>query len=278
MAFHLEVEFTGLCLYAPTRHGNNVTSVRVYLPDCRRGAVNSVHSDAQKGEPHVGYLRANLANIVGAAVNAGHVGNSLDGPRFEVVYQFNRQQLEFVIDDDNPGQINYEPLGVPNFQTILGAFNPLPGLDSNDPPKPLLFRTTLRGGTIRGRRGNGNWRIPNSVGNANYGGQFSEVITWKCDVEDSLVLKLTNFDGATNPQLINLTAEEGETVYLKIANLCSLNPLEWSALTIHVERQQDRDFKWLYRLLQGQNPLRVPELAPGFQAFGVEDCLGGGDE
>ncbi|MGH7460093.1 MAG: hypothetical protein ACREMA_03575 [Longimicrobiales bacterium] len=276
MPFDLEVEFTGLCLYVTRTRPEKVT---VLMPDCRRSIVDNVHEDNTTGESHAGYLRLNLANFAGYE-GLLHKGNRLDGPRFEVVYQFDGQQLDVSIDSDkNKSEpIDFEPLGVPGLGTILGGFAPIPNLFAPNAPKELLFRTELRGGAIRGKRGNGNWTVPIS-GTGSQGGQFSEVITWKySDIQESLVLTLSDFDGS-NPETISLAPAEGESVVrLKVANLCSVNPLEWAALETHVQTDADEDFKWLYRLFTPRTAMPVPQLVADFQTFGAEGCLGGDDE
>ena len=277
----LEVEFTGLCLYAPIKNGAGVKEVNVFMPDGRRTIANPMHADGEKGKPHVGYLRVNLANIANISALGINVaeGSPLGGPQCEIVYQFNRQELDFGFTDTS---ITYENLGVPSFKKIYADANlaPSPDLmevDLSKVPKDLLFRTTLRGGSIHGLRGSGNWKFPGVAngGGQDYGGQFSEVIVWKRSIAGAVTLTLRGFDKRNVQQLILAPTAGDDTVRVKIANLCEVNPLEWPGLPLHVERERDDDFKWLYRLLPKGKPLHVPVLA-GSQGLGVEDCLGGG--
>ncbi|MGH7459805.1 MAG: hypothetical protein ACREMA_02095 [Longimicrobiales bacterium] len=288
MAFDLEVEFTGLCLYVENDPLNKVT---VLMPDARRSFADDVHIDNASAHPHVGYLR----------VDAAHLGMSVapgpeDRPRPEFIYQFDKQNLDFGI---NAGSFAGAPpalvvdLGLPDFPKILGPAARVRNGCLDEPPpanvlKLLLFRTALQFGSVRGRRSNGNWTIRNGVPLDS--GQFSEVIKWKCPgiQRDGLSLTISNLDEDGQMQSLRLipieevVGQDGngfdikrQVIRLKIANLCSTNPLEWDGLITHVVHKTDDDFKWLYRLIQPTAArLAVPELV-GFQAFGVEDCTGG---
>ena len=74
------------------------------------------------------------------------------------------------------------------------------------------------------------------------------------------------------------------SIVLKVANLCSENPLEWPELVMHQVNRADRDFKWMYRLMapaQGTlaSLLQPDELLPiplqqGATPFSVQGCMG----
>ncbi|MGH7470438.1 MAG: hypothetical protein ACRENP_21040, partial [Longimicrobiales bacterium] len=213
----------------------------------------------------------------------------IDSPRFEVVYQFDQQELDFGIADAGPVERSLE---LPDFRRIAPNREVIDELFEADPPASLLFRTTLQGGDLRGTIGNGNWRFTHLAANGNgYGGQFAEVVTWRQRVaEDTLTLKLSNLKGPVAEQFIDIGPTQAEkaqqksdqnftpTVRVKIANLCSTNPLEWDALTTHTVATEDTDFRWLYGLF-GQPALAnlpIPQQTTDLQAFGVEDCFGGG--
>jgi hypothetical protein len=192
----------------------------------------------------------------------------------EVVYQFDRQELDFGVAKLEMAEVS---IGVPGLGKITdtalkAGLENKPGVNGDAPPE-LLFRTKLSAGKFVGRRGNGNWTLQGSSGP--FSGQFSEVIIWTVEnVPSTLTITLSSlYAGGPNDQSFTLQAVDG-IIRLKVANLCSINPLEWDALTTHLERHSDDDFKWLYRLLdQPTNPMPVPVMV-GFQAFGWEDCLG----
>jgi hypothetical protein len=275
MAFRLEVEFTGLCLYVRRPEVEGKKKLTVLMPDCRRSYSDSVHDDGSLAEPHVGYLRVDLANLVDKFPTA----DEMNEPRGEVIYRFDRQELDLGIADDS--NMTFEPLGLPSFNTILKT-PPRAELFDAVPPDDLLFRTVLCGGEIRGKRGNGHWAFRdvkievNGKNGKTHAGQFSEVITWtRTEIPgESLTLKISAFSGAKDPVPITLHARNN-IIRLKIANLCSTNPLEWDGLIMHVVRDTDNDFKWLYRLFPKNGAkLHVPRMS-GYQALGAEDCLGG---
>ena len=280
MPFNLEVEFTGLCLYVKRRD----ESVTVLMPDCRRTIANAMHADDTRGDPHVGYMRVNLANINTDSFGISPGGNHLDGPQFEMLYQFDRDELNFGV-NGTPAVASGQ-LGLPDFGVILGGRRPIPTMYAGN-PEPLLFRTTLKGGQLVGRRGGGNWEFKGvSVGGKPYQGQFSEVLTWKREglPGNRLTLTLRDFN-QNDKQTITLVAQPDDrsaepVIRLKIANLCSTNPLEWDRLDLHRVTTSDKDFKWLYRLYGSDiNVLPIPEQTSDLQAFGTDDCTGGvGDE
>lgn len=290
---HVEVEFTGLCLYVHEKDNQQqnpkITGVTVLMPDCRRSIAEDLHLDGEHVEPHAGYLRLNLANLADFAKPIAK-GNSLDGPKFEVVYQFDREELKFIV--DGASAFDHESIGLPGFRKILGAGPELlPGITNGARPEELLFRTKLRSGKLRGLRGNAHWEVTSPVG-TDQSGQYSEVVTWahEIDVQDPsafrITLELASFDDNSTREIVLKPiledVEGGEpkhVIQIKIANLCSTNPLEWDSLTTHVVNDNDPDFRALYRLFKDlppgiQRALPVPQIT-GFQAFGVEDCLGG---
>src|ERR1043166_5493827 len=61
MSFRLEIEFAGLCVYVLDNANGRVG---VLMPDCRAGAEGEGQPDGDKRtRPHVGYIRADLANF-----------------------------------------------------------------------------------------------------------------------------------------------------------------------------------------------------------------------
>lgn len=288
MSFELEVEFSGLCMYLVDTDNQRAA---VLMPDCRKG-VDPVHADRQKGVHHVGYLRFDLANLEG--VGGVPEGTAAGGPRYEVVHRFHFQQLEFPYLPDGPVKIPGNGLGFPEFDEFTQDLELKPGMFSDDPPKVLLMRTILKGGEMDSGRQK-NWRLPPVLKpGSNYIGHFASDAIWVCPVPgDSLTVRIAGFDGADPVEFVLRPVEGEEVVHLKIANLCAVNPLEWEELELEEltvagdgqdEETRDRDFKWLYRLLEstsaplparlGENPdLPVPVLEPD-QGAGVQGCMG----
>ncbi|MBW3629546.1 MAG: hypothetical protein KY464_09630, partial [Gemmatimonadetes bacterium] len=92
MSFELRVKFSGLCLFLVH---SDTKRVAVVMPDCRRNGPNppDQHLDGEPAEPHVGYLRFDLANLSTAAAGverqgleqAAGLGRNADRALVEVV-------------------------------------------------------------------------------------------------------------------------------------------------------------------------------------------------
>lgn len=286
MSFEMEVEFSGLCMYLVDPENKHAA---VLMPDCRKG-VDPVHADRDKGVHHVGYLRFDLANLSGVA--GVPEGTPLGGPHYEVVHRFNFQQLEFPDLPDEP--VTIASLGFPQFEEFTQDLELKPGMFSTLPPKVLLMRTILKGGEVDSGRQK-NWRLPPALKpGSDYRDHFASKATWVCPVPgDTVTIRIAGFDGADPVEFVLKPVEGEEVVHLKIANLCAVNPLEWQELELEElkaakdgkdKETRDRDFKWLYRLLDstsaplparlGEKPdLPVPVLEPD-QGAGVQGCMG----
>jgi hypothetical protein len=281
MSFELRVEFSGLCMYLVSPEEKRAA---VLMPDCRT-SVDPVHADGEEGVHHVGYLRFDLANVAGfAGVPAG---SDAFGPQYEVVHRFDFQKLEFPgFGDEEP--LTVEDLGFPEFEKFTENLRLKDGMFDDEPPEELLMRTVLRGGVLKSDRVK-SWRLPDDLKpGSDYKDNFASRATWTRTVTTGTVaVRIAGFDGSS-PVTLELKPVEGEdTVTLKIANLCKVNPLEWEELESEVVTEQgarDRDFKWLYRLLESTtHPLAVrlgavPDIpVPVLEATapsGVQGCMG----
>jgi hypothetical protein len=278
MGFELNVEFVGLCLYV---HDPESGRVAVLMPDARKRTADPVHVDGSEGAPHVGDLRFNLADL-DPAFPPGSPGE----PSFECVHLFDFQELSF-----GPGAPVRFALNVPEFEKIAphpdsperALLELRPGMFSAQPPRDLLMRTRLTGGTLEGLP-NEFWRFDATLAPEPFETQFANFVTWTLPVEgDHLTVELRSFAGEVQTSL-TLRPADGARVSLKVANLCDKNPLEWEDLGLRRVDGDDLDFKWIYRLLQpvagtlaellnGRDlPIPKPSVTRG---QGVEDCLPG---
>lgn len=289
MAFNLEVEFSGLCLYVVDETN---AQVGVLMPDARLNTANAHHEDGTAGIPHVGYLRFNLNDL--NPVFPVEIDPSR--PKYEGVHQFNRETLEFVM-GGSVDPIKADNINVPKFEEIApdlsapgkSMIKVRDGLFTESQPAQVLMRTILNGGTITGTSEEpwvfGNLFRPGQNG---YLGKFAPVVIWKRPVE-TLSIRFTPFGGGT-PIEFPLEPKEGAggTVRLKVANFCSTNPLEWEEMGRRTIDEDDHDFKWLYRLLApvngtswreallGGHRFPIPMIPPPeLRRTGVEDCIGG---
>jgi hypothetical protein len=250
MAFMLEVEFTGLCQYLVQRDG---TQIGVVMPDARQNGrpVESFDFESSKKYlvPHVGYLRYNLADTGVAISSAGRQGT----PSYEVIHRFDYDDLDFGFGFDQP--MEQHELHLPNVREFASTVSTKPGLFSEAPPKDLLMRTIVRGGSLTTRPNGGLWRIDQTLssnGNPPYLGQFAGFATWRRLVfDDEIVLRLRDWNGADKDVIRLRPHGRDRVVRLKIANLCAENPLEWPELYLRMfSGDADDDFRWFYRLWQ----------------------------
>jgi hypothetical protein len=268
MAFELRVEFTGLCLYlvhatppAGREAGDplDASMVTVVLPDCRKGKVATRHEDGDKGRPHAGYLRFDLANFVDGFPS----GPTDKTPQYEVVHLFSGEMLEFGLPLEETMHVH---TGVPEFESFAPTLEPRPDLPAGG---YSIMRTTLTGGSLVGEPiPRDVWEFSNlfnTTGKPAYVGEFAETLIWSRkitgDTED-MTLTLTPFRPGV-PLTIPLKAvgpPGNKKISLKIANLCCDNPLEWDELDSRQNPDDDIDFKWLYRLMRSSDGKTYPQM------------------
>ncbi|HEX8450962.1 MAG TPA: hypothetical protein VF647_02630 [Longimicrobium sp.] len=304
MAFTLEVSFTGLCLFLLKE---DCTRVAVVQPDCRANGLPPQHPDGdpEPGAPHVGYLRYDLASL-GGGFSPGT--DPVSGPHYEVVHRFVRETLDFglssvdapmTIDTKLPAMERIAPAAVygqllPENECGHGEkslLKPIEGLLSGNNP-PLVMRTVFSGGDLDG--GNTSdfefLRAFNPGGAARYRGRFARKVIWTREVTDAdhLTLTLTRFDGTPTQKITLKPVKDmggNDVIVLKIGNLCADNPLEWPELGKAEAADIDRDFKWLYRLLETTDGRAAQTLLPADTRFpvpirpanaglGGENCIG----
>jgi hypothetical protein len=297
--FDLEVEFAGLCMYVPSSDGKEVT---VLLPDARKNKLDPTfakphHADKTSGIPHAGYVRFDLKNLMDA-IPTNNVqipeGDKLNGPRYEVVHRLIRnglekEEIDFGLPDPDANAAAMEiDLDLPHSEKFATVLQVIPEA-YNGAHKNLLARTVLKGGKLVAEGKGAEYAFSRQLapGNAkNHSGKFAGFATWTRKVEgEQLTLTITGPE--EDPVEIRLKPDGSNKIVLKIANLCSDNPLEWNEFgSDDPVRDRDEDFKWLYSLLQptnnaswkdllGGTPLPVPELnrlaPPG---LGLTECMG----
>jgi hypothetical protein len=302
MSFVLQVSFTGLCLYLVQEDRKRLA---VLQPDCRPDPADDeyfVHPDGTRGARHAGYLRWDLANYVAAVAPGEVIPPRPADPRYEVIHRFTKQEVKFDLPAAT-GTITGD-LALPRFAEIANERNPadtaqpLPLLEPvphlfstvvDEVPRPLLMRLMLEDGELAAT-GSETWRFPRLFRRGKpgeYVGSFRSMATWTRKVDaDELKITIADFDGG-NAAVIRLKpVTNGGVIALKIANLCSENPLEWRELNRRLVTEDDEDFKWLYRLLQPTLGREYDDVLLGYAlpiplkpvvggAAGVEDCLGG---
>src|SRR5215831_1236086 len=270
MSFELQIEFSGLCLFVVSRDGRRVG---VAMPDARRRPNTGTmrHPDGTLAVAHAGYFRFDLGDLRGDIPAAT---TPADGPRYEVVHRFDREELDLALPEDRSrvgvGELNY-----PDFRRIDEKIKIIPGLFSEErPPNEVLMRMVLTGGSFTSHSGGSNWTFPTieTRSGAPYQGQFANYSVWTRTIDqDKLRLAITPF-GNGKRTTVELTPRNG-MIQLKVANLCAENPLEWCELDIRSSGDEDLDFKWLYRLMK--NPTSVRPGLKGELPVPVLDQTGG---
>jgi hypothetical protein len=278
--FQLEVTFTGLNLFVVHADGQHVG---VLQPDARPiGDDHMQHPDGSDGVPHAGYLRFDLANL-GIPVPPG------DKPQGEGVYRFANQTLQFGLGSDPVQVIDTatKRFPLPDFRKFAPDLVVRPDLFSGTPAAPPVMWSVLSGGVLEGTLGGGEFAMPQVLNKnpARYKLEFASDVTWKRPVSDAeLKLTLHDFSTGVKQAEIPLKPVAGAPIKLKIANLCSENPLEWDEFLFNAVGKDDEDFKWLYRLLLPKSgtyednllgsALPIPRLMRA-GGPGVENCIGG---
>lgn len=293
MAFELRVVFTGLCMYV--RHPTDPKRLAVLFPDGRQAKPLK---DGSIGRQHVGYVQMNMANI-----DASLPYGQDEDPDYAIVHQLDDEVIDFGLDDDGQS-IDFGQLFVPQMTlTPAGPGTPfipgiardvqlLPGLFGAQPSESLLSRTIVPNGTIVGSVEPAFWNFSKALSDPAdppYANQaFANHILWKRQVNtNDLTLRLTSFDGGRTVSLTLkpvLNGEGDSVVCLRVANLCSQNPLEWEDFENPPFLPDDVDFKWMYELvesttgqtittrLNGQS-LPIPQVGT-LTGAGVRDCSG----
>lgn len=278
MAFELQIRLSGLCVFVKHR---DKTRTKVILINARRSRRDDPRlganpkqpdGDTHKVEFHAGYLRFNLGGLVPSLESKDFD----DGPDYEGVHRVDMEDITFpqivpAAQTDN--------CVVPDIGIIDPDLVPKPGIFAANPAaEGVLGRVDLNGGEFTGS-GKVMWEFDH-VHNARlpkpYSDNFTGLVIWKRTVEaDHLDVEIRKF-GAKKATMLRLHPVDG-IVELKIANLCSLNPLEWDELNMFMTTE-DLDFKWHYRVLQNSKSpggrvrsLPIPRAVKG-PLSGNDDC------
>jgi hypothetical protein len=283
--FDLIIEIAGLCLYADPKSAPG-SKLGLIMPDGRVRPSTTPptvpYPDGRPSVPHTAYLRFDVANLVsGLAVPAARP----DHPSYEVVHLFTGEELSFDIVTPG-GTMAGTPL-VPDFKRFapdLVARGDLFSADPTKKPAGVAMRSVLHGGEIHSKSDNVQWILAGTYNSGvNIISSYSGTMTWMRTFKGArgLDVILTDFtSGAVTTIPLAATARgagQNDAVKLKIANLCATNPLEWEELNLHAINAADRDFKWMYTLIENlpanpQLPFPVPLMSN--DEGELQDCFG----
>lgn len=258
----VEVEFRGLCLFYVDP--GDPTRVKVAMPDARNGQTQPDGRPLSNppGDWHVGYLscQANLDGVDGV------------GEKDEFVHRFDAETLHFGAAE--PGDGTHD-INVPNFRCLADGLRPVDDLFSDAPPAGVLMWTALEGGRLSSDRGafysdfevepvnaQGESAPPGGGTPGICGAEYADSVTWKATIKaDYLTLQFVPWDRRRPPTTVRLRpGKEGGAVKIRVANLCSDNPLRWTGELRPCRDVGDRydvDFRWLYRLLGPDDELEA---------------------
>lgn len=280
--FDLVIEIAGLCLYIDPKTAPG-SKLGIVMPDGRLRPGDPVpidpYIDGSPAVPHVGYLRFDAASLA-TGISNFPLPNP-DHPSYEVVHLFNNEELSF--DLLKPGGNVSKSPKVPDFGLFAPELAPRADL-FGAAPKGVVMRTVLYGGQIFGKVDTMKWVLGDSfVTNRFVIDTYQGTVFWKRTFsgDGKLTLSLASLAGGgttTIPlQAIPKAGSLNPTIDLKLANLCATNPLEWEELHLHTINTGDRDFKWLYSLVDGippHSPLPYPvPLLDNLQGQ-LQDCFG----
>jgi hypothetical protein len=291
--FDLRIEFAGLCLYV--RDEGNADRTVVVMPDAR-GAPGAAptHLDGCAAEPHVGYLRLDLRNVAPKIANVPQ-SNIPNDPRYEVVHRFARERVELSLPNADAGT-NGTPQ-VPAFDGFAPILEPDPAVFVAPYPRVGMLMELIGGTFTTPNVDPVDWTFAAGLHPAGtpYSGRFGGEIRWSRTLPGSgLTARIRSLDDPSRVTEIPLTAVPDAdggpgVVRLKLANLCKINPLEWSELPSRSAAAPDVDFKWLYQLLRVRPgatphdaqwlfrtmPIPEPVLSPTVNQGSLQNCFGG---
>lgn len=268
----LRVIMSGVCLHV---FDTNRPRLVVVMPDARlkEDGADLKHRDGTPAEPHVGYLRFDIRNLLPARFGRGLDRADFE-PIYEVVHRFDRERVELVGVPTEADPVSSDPPDVPLQEPALDGFAPILKPDDRIfnavPPETVLMRMDLFGGSVRVPRVDPfPWELAGDLNpsGVRYRGDFGGSVHWTRRVTlpgNVLHVRLTGFDDGreTIIPLHPVAGSDGEpTIMLQVANLCKVNPLEWPELPLRQPSTTDVDFKWLYTLLDAIDPADVERLS-----------------
>jgi hypothetical protein len=231
-------------------------------------------------------MRFDLANLSTAA-SAIEPGTGDDGPLYEGIHRFDNEEVDLGLGAAD--EMTTEGLSIPNFGIFAPDLKPSPDLFSKNPQTPPLMRIVLRGGSLEGL-GDRSWEFsqlfnPHAPAHTGF---FTGHVTWtrRLGTAKKLVVKIRRFGQSQHVEipLTPVTVEGTQVISLTMGNLCC-NALEWEDLSRRRATGPDKDFKWLYRLLDPQSSTYEELLAGGKELphplpappvpQGIEHCIGG---
>ena len=252
MAFTLEVEFSGLCQYLIQRDGKQVGIV---MPDARQNGRPVRPHDFEASKKylvhHVGYLRYNLADAGVPIQIAGRAGTPsyevdpslrLRRPRFRSRFRRADATAEVGSADADGVRSHGFDLAWPLQRKAAGQVTHANDSARWEPNDSAEWRVVAVQPSLQknGKR---------------YLGEFAGFAIWRRLVlDDELVLRVRDWSGGDKDVIRLRPYGRDRVVRLKIANLCSENPLEWPELYRRVfTGDSDDDFKWFYFLWQDRS-------------------------
>jgi hypothetical protein len=275
-------------------HDQQRGEVGVVMPDARYRGRRQRHLDNTDAEPHVGYVRFDLANLASSAADGVPIRDPAETPGYEVVHQFDRAALDFGL-PWTLGPITVDDLHLPIFDDFAPILTTKPGLFGDSPPPEALMRAVLQDGTLTSvGESDVRWELSGELrpdGRPTVYDELGSGVRWTRTVNArAMTLRVASFDGGRVTEIPLRPTQapgDGAAIALKFGNLCKNNPLEWRTYEPVDAVIPDTDFKWLYGLMRLKDtgdrdrfPPRPPRELPHPRPIrsgnmnAVYDCIG----
>lgn len=248
MSFTTKITFTGVCEFVPNApFDQHPTEIRVLFPNGERQPLKG--ADADDLARHRAFVRFNTGNLLG-------FDNDTDQPADAIWYlgrldPFENWELTF----DCPGTQKNLPIGdlrqVPELGEMAPDFSKLDSMAvrGNNPSNRLIARAVIDRGYLHTGNSFGPWVVPNVLCKTAIQYPFiaNEVILDIPQCDEFTIVATPLPSGTPMRQSFQGPADSSQALEITIANLCDVNPLQWTSKR---DATPDRDFKWHFELLE----------------------------
>lgn len=255
MSFKVRIVFTGLCSFILNTDGTKKVRACVVLPDGQGGGDReTLRKKASDGTPlqrHRAFMRFNLRQLdritdkTSLPVDAEGL-SYIEGKRVAFRFQEGNVENSFKVDASLPDNL----LGMDELAGIYADdFSDI--VQVTPPPDTVTSQILLHRGLLKNEYDVdqlSTWVIPSTLNKK--ATPIQKILTHEVTLE---LLDISAVDIVAmplvggSPEIVKLVSAAGEDVTITISNLCSENPLRWTARDVPLK--DDVDYKWHYTLL-----------------------------
>jgi hypothetical protein len=237
MGFNVEITFTGLCIFVPSSVPGPV-KLCVVLQNANYDKRYAL--DGSWLKPHTGFVSFNLKDLSG--------GSQIPSQASVLAFlKGHRLTLDARGGEVEDGQFLTT---VPNLDVITGGrggVNPA-ALSSNASADEVAGQVIIKRGILKAGDPIDHWVIPSTLdgpGPQPEGLSYEVILTLRG--VDSFTILAQKF-GTTDPEPWNFSVASGETLKIKVGNLCGVTACRCTEPGRVPD--PDEDFKWHYELLE----------------------------